>query len=192
MSKLQEIKPDVMKVIKAVQNQYGPQRVCRAMLSAFVHELGGMPALVRLASCFTDKTMYKDRPMLTICKHPVSVYMLGWREGQGTEIHDHSKSEVGIIVLQGRITEDVFFAMPSWHKAPDRTCVGAMSRQARAGDAWTCPTNYIHRMTNLHPECAVTLHAYGPVLTDMSLYEELGDRLEFKGHWHEDAAEAPH
>jgi predicted metal-dependent enzyme (double-stranded beta helix superfamily) len=131
---------------------------------------------------FVDRKKYPERPMLTLHVGCPSVYLLGWREGDFTDIHDHGSCEVGVYGLQGMVTEDIYATRPA--RRGNRECLLTISRNVRQGDLMTCPANYIHRVGNIFPEVAATLHVYGPALNNMCLYDALAnDMLKFRTHW---------
>lgn len=152
------------------------------MLANLALELGALPELRRICCSFNNRRKWKGRPALSLHAANPSVYLLGWREGDFTDIHDHGACEVGVYVVQGAVVEDLYATVEGSGK--DRRCLLGFSRILRQGDMATCPRNYIHRVGNVFPEIAATLHVYGPALDDMNLYEEAGEVIRFKEHWH--------
>lgn len=170
-------------VFQGVCKSYEGKPISRACITTLAMELGLLPEVARIIRGFGDTKAYPTRPMITLRETKPSIYLLGWREGDFTDIHDHGDCEVGIYVVQGRVTEDVFACGPS--VGNERQCLLAMSRQLEQGQCVTCLTTYIHRMGNIFPEVAATLHVYGPSLEDMALYSEstMGV-LSVTEHWH--------
>lgn len=187
-----------MKGLKAVSQQVGhtfrqfaPKEVeRRGLLAAISQQIAALPQVREMICNFSDRKLYPNRPMVTLHAGNPSVYLLGWRQGEFTDIHDHGPSEVGLYVMEGVVTEDLY--VPSGPSGKERTLNFAMSRFLRTGDMATCPSQYIHRMGNLLPEVAATLHVYGPVLDDMRLYEVVGDIIRQKGCWGCHHENAPH
>lgn len=173
----------VSPVFHAVTKAYEGKAISRAFITSLARELGTLPEIARLVREFGDTKKYPTRPMITLRETHPSIYLLGWREGDFTDIHDHGDCEVGIYVIQGRVTEDVFTCGTA--VGDEQPCLGALSRQVAQGDCMTCLTKYIHRMGNIFPEVAATLHVYGPALEEMCLFgtTQKGD-LEFKEFWH--------
>lgn len=170
-------------VFHAVCKSYEGKGITRACITTLARELGTLPDIGRLVRDFGDLKKYPTRPMLTLRETHPAIYLLGWREGEFTDIHDHGDCEVGLYVIQGRVTEDIFACGPVVGSARD--CLLSMSRQINPGDCLTCLPTYVHRMGNLFPEVAATLHVYGPSLEDMCLYSATPNgALEFKEHWH--------
>lgn len=185
--RLNAVSQQVIHTYRAFQNKSCERR---GLLAALAQQIAAFPNVRDMTADFNDRKKYPGRPMLTLHKGEPSVYLLGWRQGDFTDIHDHGESEVGLYVLEGVVTEDIY--VPGQSAGKKRNLSLAMSRFAREGDMITCPKQYIHRMGNLLPECAATLHVYGPVLSEMNLYEVVDDILSQKGCWgcHQD--NAPH
>lgn len=177
------IKGAVTEVFGAVCKSYEGKAISRAAITTLARELGSLPEVSRLVREFGDLKKYITRPMITLRETKPSIYLLGWREGDFTDIHDHGDCEVGIHVVQGVVTEDIYACGPV--VGSERQCLLAMSRQAKQGDCLTCLETYVHRMGNLFPEVAATLHIYGPALEDMCLYKATSSgTLAFQEHWH--------
>lgn len=176
-------------IVRQISAGYSPSTVCRGLLSNLALQVGSLPEVRRLVCQFADKERYPERPMLTLCEGHPSVYLLGWREGDFTDIHDHGDCEVGVYVMQGIVTEDLYAAAKISPRSNSLRCLLTFSRQLSQGSLMTCPRHYIHRIGNIFPEVAATLHVYGPSLDDMRLYDVKGDRLKFRERWH--AAAAP-
>lgn len=171
-------------IVRQVSAGYTSATVCRGLLSNLALQVGSLPEVRRLVCQFSDRAQYPERPMLTLCDGHPSVYLLGWREGDFTDIHDHGDCEVGVYVIQGIVTEDLYAAAKISPRSNSLRCLLTFSRQLAQGSLMTCPRNYIHRIGNIFPEVAATLHVYGPSLDDMRLYDVRGDRLRFRERWH--------
>lgn len=171
---------EVRSLVQAVAHDY--RSFSRGALGVLASEIAAIPHLRRLVCLFADKKKYPERPVILLSKEP-TIYLLGWREGDGTGVHDHGLSEVGIKVIQGSITEDLFVTKPAEDRGRD--VLLTFSRQLDAGALVTCPGNYIHRFTNVFPEVAATLHVYGPKsLSRMTSWEDETMKLRFKEYWH--------
>jgi cysteine dioxygenase len=123
--------------------------------------------------------------MVTLMDEGPSVYLLGWRQGDFTDIHDHGSCEVGVYVAQGTITEELFVCGYNGAGSSRRPCALHWSREVSAGGMINCPQEYLHSIGNLLPEVAATLHCYGPALDDMSIFEMREGMICFKEHWHD-------
>lgn len=162
---------------------------CRAILAMLAAQIGNLPQVRAMCCDFSNRRKYKTRPMLTLHKGKPSVYLLGWRENEYTDIHDHGDCEVGVYVIQGTVVEDIYAAPP---RGRDRDISLAWSRFLSAGQMITCPKQYIHQVGNPFPEVAATLHVYGPALSEMNLFSVVRDVLVNQGCWGCDDSNAPH
>lgn len=171
----------VSPIIRGIHAAYKGRTVCRGVLTNLALEIGALPEVRRLVCEFSNHDKYPERPMLNLHDEHPSIYLLGWREGDFTPVHDHGACEVGIYVVQGVITEDVYACTPA--RGRSKRVLLSLSRNLRQGDLATCPQQYIHRIGNIFPEVAATLHVYGPALDSMNTYEPIGAFLRFKEHW---------
>lgn len=100
-------------------------------------------------------------------------WLLTWLPGQGTEWHDHGESAGSFVVLQGRLSERV-----ARFDGPGRDPrVGDEVGRLRAGQQRTFGRHYVHHVSNEGPDPAVSLHVYGPRLTEMTTYALAGTLL---------------
>ncbi|MEW1955553.1 cysteine dioxygenase family protein [Terrabacter sp. NPDC080008] len=93
-------------------------------------------------------------------------WLLTWLPGQGTEWHDHGQSAGSFIVLHGQLTERV--ATPSGLDGAPQVEKGA--RRLRTGQQRTFGPSYVHHVSNVGPDLAISLHVYAPRLTVMTTY----------------------
>ena len=89
----------------------------------------------------------------------VDIWVLSWMPGQKTGFHDHDRSSVALICAQGELDE------------------GSLSLGLRAeplrmtpGVVRTGPGGYIHSVSHVEGEPAVSIHAYSPPLTCVGQY----------------------
>ncbi|MDR7274521.1 cysteine dioxygenase [Catenuloplanes atrovinosus] len=89
-------------------------------------------------------------------------WLLTWLPGQGTDLHDHGGSAGTFVVVSGALTEETV------HAGTD----GAVLRSTpyTAGDARPFGSQHVHRIVNTSAEPAISLHVYGPALTQMTRY----------------------
>lgn len=101
-----------------------------------------------------------------------NVWVLCWRNGQRSPIHDHRGSSCGVRVLQGTMTETLFTFAPNGHIKP------LFSRDLGPGGVVGSEDADIHQVSNLQAGDAglVTLHVYSPPLAVMGTYSILDDR----------------
>jgi hypothetical protein len=97
------------------------------------------------------------------------VWLLSWLPGQGTDWHDHGGSSGGFVVVSGEIIEHT--AHSGQPGAPTRY---------RQGEGRRFGTDHVHRITNVSPRPAVSVHAYGPALQTMTRYRLEANRLRIE------------
>jgi cysteine dioxygenase len=93
-------------------------------------------------------------------------WLLCWKNGQRSPIHDHSGSACVVRVLRGTLTETLFEMAPNGHVK------ASFSRDFAEGRMLGSEDTDIHQVSNLQAEDAdlVTLHVYAPPLTRMQTY----------------------
>jgi hypothetical protein len=97
------------------------------------------------------------------------VWLLSWLPAQGTPLHDHGTSSGAFAVVRGGLTERVVAAADSGVR--DGTGVLTGGRVRHFGP------HYVHQVTNLGNEPAVSVHVYTPRLTVMNTYSVEGRAL---------------
>lgn len=128
-----------------------------------------------------NREMFLDRPTMLLHEGNAAVptiWLLGWRPGDSTPIHDHDDSEAGVCVLRGVVGENVY------HHHQDKF-LSTVTREFLEGSVVTLGSPYIHRMYGLDdgPELAVTVHGYYPALNSMEFYDIQGGLLVKSGSW---------
>ncbi len=105
-----------------------------------------------------------------------NVWVLCWRNGQRSPIHDHKGSSCGVRVLEGVATETQF------EIAPNGQIKATFSRDLYAGDVCGSEDSDIHQVSNLQAGGAnlVTLHVYSPPLAVMGTYSLTDDQRGFE------------
>lgn len=95
------------------------------------------------------------------------VWVMCWRDGQRSPIHDHKGSSCGVRVLRGTLTETLFEFAPNGHVK------AACSRDFQPGDVLGGEDGDVHQVSNLQAGQAdlVTLHVYSPPLVFMGTYD---------------------
>jgi predicted metal-dependent enzyme (double-stranded beta helix superfamily) len=95
----------------------------------------------------------------------VDIWVLSWMPGQKTGFHDHDRSSVALICAQGELDEGSL-------------ALGASADPVRMtpGVTRTGPGGYIHSVSHVAGEPAISIHAYSPPLTCVGQYrvDELG------------------
>jgi cysteine dioxygenase len=112
-------------------------------------------------------------------------WVLCWRNGQRSPIHDHRGSMCVVRVLRGVLTETVFEFAPNGHV---KAC---FSRDFDAGSLLASADTDLHQVSNLQAGTAdlVTLHVYSPPLLTMGTYS-LYDRTRGQEIWEVEFSEA--
>jgi predicted metal-dependent enzyme (double-stranded beta helix superfamily) len=94
----------------------------------------------------------------------IDIWVLSWMPGQGTGFHDHDISDVGVMCAQGELDEGLLVI------GDERPPV-----RLRPGVSRNGPGGYIHSVTHVAGEPAVSLHAYSPPLMVVGQYRVDGD-----------------
>ena len=89
----------------------------------------------------------------------VDIWVLSWMPGQKTGFHDHDRSSVGAHLRAGRARRGKPLARPAGRAPADD-----------AGVVRTGPGGYIHSVSHVDGEPAVSIHAYSPPLTCVGQY----------------------
>jgi cysteine dioxygenase len=112
-------------------------------------------------------------------------WVLCWRNGQRSPIHDHRGSNCVVRVLRGILTETVCEFAPNGHV---KAC---FSRDFDAGSLLASSDSDLHQVSNLQPGSAdlVTMHVYSPPLLTMGTYT-LFDRTRGQEVWQLEFSEA--
>ncbi|MDP9795755.1 mannose-6-phosphate isomerase-like protein (cupin superfamily) [Catenuloplanes nepalensis] len=90
-------------------------------------------------------------------------WLLTWLPGQSTDLHDHGGSAGTFVVVSGELTEETV------HPGAAGAAV-LRSASFAAGDARPFGSQHVHRIVNTSAQPAVSLHVYGPALTQMTRY----------------------
>ena len=105
-------------------------------------------------------------------------WVLCWKNGQRSPIHDHHGSRCVVRVLHGVLTETLFAFAPNGHVK------AVASRDFGPGELLASQNADLHQASNLQAGDAdlVTLHVYAPPLRAMGLYS-LYDRSRGEEVW---------
>lgn len=108
------------------------------------------------------------------------VWVLCWKNGQRSPIHDHRGSSCGIRVLRGTLTQTVCELAANGHVK------ATASQDFPAGSVIGSFDTDLHQVSNLQADDAdlVTLHVYSPPLVRMTTYSLL-DRQRGEEVWDE-------
>jgi cysteine dioxygenase len=93
-------------------------------------------------------------------------WLLCWKNGQRSPIHNHSGSVCVVRVLRGTLTETLFELAPNGHVK------ATFSRDFSEGSLVGSEDTDIHQVSNLQADNAdlVTLHVYTPPLNQMCTF----------------------
>ena len=97
------------------------------------------------------------------------VWLLSWLPEQGTPLHDHGTSAGAFAVVRGALTERVV--------AAGRSGVSESTSGLTAGRVRHFGPHYVHQVTNLQAEPAISVHVYTPGLSWMNTYRIRGAAL---------------
>jgi cysteine dioxygenase len=129
-------------------------------------QLDDVQSFVRFANRTYRRNLVRSGPCYNL-------WVMCWRNGQRSHIHDHRGSSCGMRVLQGTLTETLFSFAPNGHIFPP-TC----SREFQPGQVLGSQDADVHQVSNLQAENAdlITLHVYSPPLLVMGTFS-LTDNL---------------
>ncbi len=97
------------------------------------------------------------------------MWLLTWLPGQGTDLHDHGGSSGAFLVVTGELTEHAIT-----HPGGQLQLVATT---LPAGQGRSFGPRHIHQITNISRKPAVSLHVYGPALTEMTRYHLADGKL---------------
>ena len=89
----------------------------------------------------------------------VDSWLIMWMPGQGTGFHDHAISGVGLVGVDGAVTEKQM-RLPS----------GSFDVEVRNGVTREGPAGYIHSVAHVEGSPAITIHSYSPPLMEVAQY----------------------
>lgn len=107
----------------------------------------------------------RDTRTLLAADEDVEILLMGWLPGQASPIHDHGNSQGAALVLAGEAHEETFDASTGRARRPSASAL-------KRGQATLERRTDVHRVSNPTAHLLVTLHAYGPRLTESATYEE--------------------
>jgi DMSO/TMAO reductase YedYZ molybdopterin-dependent catalytic subunit len=131
-------------------------------------------AFVRFGEGCYQRNLVRAGP----CYH---LWVMCWKNGQRSPIHDHAASGCVVRVLRGTLTETRF------ERAPNGQVMAVGSRNLAAGSVCVTHDDDLHQISNLQAGDAdlVTLHVYSPPLLRMATYS-LTDSTRGEDVWVED------
>jgi len=127
-------------------------------LAAVVAGLAERPDLWARLVHHTPLVRWYERVALT---DTVEVWLIGWWTGQHTPMHDHGGASGAVAVVGGVLEETVL-----------RRSRPAVSRLLPAGTLIEVPPASIHRVGNILPAPATSIHAYSPPGLELTTFEQ--------------------
>lgn len=96
----------------------------------------------------------------------VAIFLMCWKSGQRSLVHDHGGSLGGVRILRGILTETLF------ERAPNGMIKAVSSSDYQSSDIQIEEPTTIHQISNLQPASshAISLHIYVPPLREMNIY----------------------
>src|SRR3954453_14473203 len=107
---------------------------------------------------------FERRPVRLLATELYEVWVIGWNQGQGVELHDHGQSAGCLVVVEGELTEEV---VHHGRKEQVRLSTGAVRE---------LPVGVVHEVSNRSRVPATSIHVYSPPLTTMNRFD--GDTYE--------------
>jgi predicted metal-dependent enzyme (double-stranded beta helix superfamily) len=106
-------------------------------------------------------------PVRLLATEAYEVWVIGWTEGQGVDLHDHAGSIGTLVVTEGTLRE----VRPG--EAPVDLSPGLV-RELRPG--------LVHEVFNPGAAPATSIHVYSPPLVAMGYYDATGERTILLEH----------
>jgi predicted metal-dependent enzyme (double-stranded beta helix superfamily) len=98
----------------------------------------------------------------------LEVWLIGWAAGQETSVHDHGGASGGLTVAEGTLAEEIFdFTSPASGLATCRRLIHEVGVPVGFREA------HVHRVRNVGPLNATSIHAYSPPGQPMREYPAL-------------------
>jgi cysteine dioxygenase len=153
--------PTLTTLVEYLENLSGraPLAELTARLKAIAVEPEELTAFIR----FADRTYRRNLVRSGLW---YNLWVLCWKNGQRSPIHDHRGSSCAVRVLRGTVTETLF------DFAPNSQIKATLSRDLLPGSVLGSADTDVHQVSNLQAGKAdlVTLHVYSPPLLVMGTY----------------------
>jgi predicted metal-dependent enzyme (double-stranded beta helix superfamily) len=107
------------------------------------------------------------RPVRLLATEAYEVWVIGWTEGQGVDLHDHAGSIGAIVVTEGVLRE----VRP-----------GDTSIDLQPGLVHELTPGLVHEVYNPGSAPATSIHVYSPPLVAMGYYDATGERTILLEH----------
>jgi quercetin dioxygenase-like cupin family protein len=104
----------------------------------------------------------RDRhPVRLLATDAYEVWVIGWTQGQGVDLHDHAGSAGVLVVADGALVE---------------RRVGEAPQRLEAGEVRVLPQTVVHEVANHDAAPASSIHVYSTPLVAMGYYDADGER----------------
>lgn len=149
-------------------------------LFEYLDTLGDRAPLEELMAAL-DRTPVRVEEVAHLCRFSQKAYqriplrgtdwyqawVMCWRNGQRSPIHDHQGSSCAVRILRGTATETLFDFAPNGHVK------AARSHDLEPGQVCGSEDSDVHQISNLQAGNAdlVTLHVYSPPLIFMGTFD---------------------
>jgi predicted metal-dependent enzyme (double-stranded beta helix superfamily) len=143
-------------------------RLSLARLAEIARETAAAERNWRPTVKFTDGPRWFRRLALAT---NYEIWLLSWLPGQHTGFHDHGEARGAFAVAQGELRESL----------AERARTDVRHRTAAAGSVTSFGGRYLHDVSNVAAEPAVSVHAYSPPLAAMRRYEMTPSGLALVG-----------
>jgi predicted metal-dependent enzyme (double-stranded beta helix superfamily) len=90
------------------------------------------------------------------------VWLIGWAQSAGLELHDHGGSAAVVHVVEGQLDE-TYTDRQRGHPLRSRSII--------AGDSVALPPSHVHEVSNPGSHDAVSIHVYSPPLTRITFFD---------------------
>ncbi|MCI0462634.1 MAG: cysteine dioxygenase family protein [Gemmataceae bacterium] len=149
---------ELLHYLNHLQNR-APLDELKTQLTGLEVDCDGLAAHLRFSERTYRRNLVRGGPWYNL-------WVLCWRNGQRSPIHDHRGSSCAVRVLDGVATETLFEFAPNGHIKP------TFSRDLLPGSVIGSADTDLHQISNLQAGMAdlVTLHIYSPPLLLMGTY----------------------
>ena len=108
---------------------------------------------------------FERQPVRLLATELYEVWVIGWTEGQGVELHDHGESAGYLVVVEGELTEEVVNYAVEGRAGKEQVTLPA-------GSVRDLPVGVVHEVSNRSAAPATSIHVYSPPLTLMNRFDD--------------------
>ena len=141
----------------------GPARRRPALdLDVLVDIASGLALAVDLWRPHVHHDQLSRTSVRLVATEAYEVWLLGWSQGQGVDLHDHGGANAAFVVLEGELEELTLGS------------AGLRSRSLRAGGVGTVASGAVHDVVNAGTVDATSIHVYSDPLRTMTFFDPDG------------------